>query len=256
MNLTDTEYWSNHWKQGSLPKELNPKDRFHSYYCFHEFFIKYLPDDSKGKKIIEIGCGDSIVLPYFKKQYNLDIYGIDYSDIACKRSEQILLESGVTGRISMRDLFDPFEDLMNNFDYVYSNGVIEHFDDNTIALKYMMKFLNKDGQLITGIPNMTGLNFKLLKFLNRKVYDMHNVFSLEEFKDIHNKLGLKMIAVEVFPVSMYIPLDGLTGFRKMMVYLINKQLIVISKILNFFKFPPSAYLSCAFFIISKKQKEE
>lgn len=256
MDLTDKEYWSRHWEYSKLPSELNIEDTFNNYsnFSFHNFFKSVFNPLDSGKSIIEVGCGDSAVLPYFANQFGLKVYGIDYSDLACERSKQILKNSGVEGDIVNMDLFDISNDYLGKFDFVYSHGVIEHFQDNTVALKSIIKMLGSEGTLITGIPNMTGLTFMFLKFFNRKVFEGHNVFNLNTFKMIHDKLGLEIIHIHRTPISIYIPLDGLQGFDKPIVYVLNKLLIMISKIYFAFGFKTNDFLASAFLIVSRKIK--
>jgi 2-polyprenyl-3-methyl-5-hydroxy-6-metoxy-1,4-benzoquinol methylase len=253
MNLTNPEYWSNHWEIGKLPNELNVEKTFSNYsnYYLHNFFKKVFNNSGNSKKIIEIGCGDSVVLPYFYNKFKLNIFGIDYSEIACERSKKIIENSNSIGEIKLMDLFRLDANYLNAFDFVFSNGVIEHFEDNTIALKEMKKMLSQNGVLITGIPNMTGLTFQLLKLFNKNVYDTHNVFGIKEFIQIHENCNLEIISSHSFPISLYIPLDGLKGIKKKIVFFINKFLILFSRIYFALGLKTNNYLSSAFFIVSK-----
>jgi 2-polyprenyl-3-methyl-5-hydroxy-6-metoxy-1,4-benzoquinol methylase len=255
MNLTNPEYWSNHWEIGALPNELNIEKSFSNYsnYFLHNFFKKILIHSDSSKKIVEVGCGDSVLLPYFYNKFYLNIFGIDYSEIACERSKKIIENSSAKGEIKLMDLFKLDADYKNAFDFVFSNGVIEHFEDNSIALIEMKKMLSNNGLLITGIPNMTGLTFQLLKFFNKNVYDTHNVFGINEFIQIHERCNLEIISCHSFPVSIYIPLDGLTGLKKKIVYFINKFLILFSRVYYAMGFNTTNFLSSAYFIVSKSK---
>lgn len=232
--LSTEKYWSDHWENRPLPVEFDINNnsiynenflQVHQYY--QSIFIS-----SSGKKIIEVGCGDSVYLPYFHKAFGLEITGIDYTDIGCKRAEQILSNAGVKGTIIKADLFDLPENLLHQFDFVYSGGVIEHFEDTSHAIAQLKKLLKPGGYIITSIPNITGFNFFVLKYLNREVYDIHKIFSRQDFVQFHTSNGLVFQSLYFLPISFYIVTDGKTGISKLLIIFFNKLFFIIGKIFS------------------------
>ena len=58
---------------------------------FHECFHKAFPYvDFSDQKLLEIGCGGSAWLPYLAKESGFEVYGIDYSELACQQAAQVL----------------------------------------------------------------------------------------------------------------------------------------------------------------------
>src|SRR5690349_9370309 len=170
-------YWTNVWEKSELnpPIDLQSKDmRLYPQRALHKIFHPLLKDGSlKGKKLVEIGCGNSSWLPYFAKQFGLDVYGIDYSEEGCEQAEKILQRENVDGTIYCTDAFNPAEDLYDEFDIVISFGVVEHFSDTTSTLEAFSKYLKPGVLMIATIPNMSGLNGFLHKVMNGPLYDIH-----------------------------------------------------------------------------------
>lgn len=233
--LSTEKYWSDHWENRPLPVEFDINDKSVSNENFlqvHQYYQSIFISSS-GKKIIEVGCGDSVYLPYFHKAFGLEVTGIDYTDIGCKRAEQILSNAGVKGTIIKADLFDLPENLLHQFDFVYSGGVIEHFEDTSHAIAQLKKLLKPGGYIITSLPNITGFNFFVLKYLNREVYDIHKIFTQQEFIHFHTQNDLIFQSIFYYPISFYIVTDGKKGISKFIILLFNKLFYIVG---NFFSY--------------------
>jgi cyclopropane fatty-acyl-phospholipid synthase-like methyltransferase len=87
-------YWSEVWERSTLPDPLDIDSKSlnsYPYRILDKLFRDIFKDiDTKGKKLLEIGCGNSVLLPYLAKEFGFEIYGIDYSKKGCKQSELIL----------------------------------------------------------------------------------------------------------------------------------------------------------------------
>lgn len=83
--LTQKDYWSDIHKNKRGPFYPNPsKYRFH--FELDRMFNKYIPQGSDNK-LMEMGCGSSIWLPYFFKKFGYKVHGIDYSRLGCKAAK-------------------------------------------------------------------------------------------------------------------------------------------------------------------------
>jgi 2-polyprenyl-3-methyl-5-hydroxy-6-metoxy-1,4-benzoquinol methylase len=167
--------------------------------ALNKIFSRLLKDvPVKGKKLVEIGCGNSSWLPYFSKQFGFDVYGIDYSEEGCEQAEKILQRENVDGTIYCTDAFNPAEDLHSEFDVVLSFGVIEHFTDTVSTLEAFSKYLKPGGLLITTIPNMSGLNGWLHKIMNRALYDIHVPLDRKQLSGAVRAAGLNEITTDYY----------------------------------------------------------
>ena len=222
-------YWSDVWDRTTLPSPINLKSNSVNTYpdrLLNQLFKKaFSTIDTKGKKLLEIGCGNSVLLPYLAKEFGFEVYGIDYSKKGCLQSELILKRDGINGTIICEDAFNPSTNLLNSFDVVCSFGVAEHFQNTGNTLESFARFLKQDGLLITTIPNMKGMTGSLHKLLNRPVYDIH--VPLDK-KDMHKAIEDANLSEEVneyfLAFSFAITLEGIDG--KPIPYYILKKIFV------------------------------
>ena len=85
-------------------------------------------------ELLEVGCGNSIWLPYFAKQFGFLVSGLDYSEEGCRTSREMLAEAGVRGMIRCADVFARPDDMRNRYDVIVSVGVVEHFQEPSVCL--------------------------------------------------------------------------------------------------------------------------
>ena len=211
LDKANEEYWTNFWANQELPKEINPQDKSLASFAnreFDQFYTSFFKEKFQHQTLIEIGCGNSVWLSYFHKQFGFDVSGLDYSELGCAQTKKILERDQVKGSIYLGDLFHPPSELIGKFDVVCSFGVVEHFDDTVATLNKIGAFLKPGGILITSIPNLTGVSGFLQKWMNRPVYDIHKVMSTEQIKNYVKDAGFEIIKAErLIPVSFGVTLE-------------------------------------------------
>ena len=222
-------YWTEVWERTTLPPPIDLDSKSVNAYpdrVLHNLFKKiFSTRDTKGKKLLEIGCGNSILLPYLAKEFGFEVYGIDYSKKGCLQSEQILKRDGINGVIYCEDAFNPDKNLLGNFDFVCSFGVVEHFQDTSNTLKSFSEFLKPGGILITSIPNMKGATGLLHKLLNKPVYDIHVPLDKDDLRIALEIANLKPEINEYFlAISFAITLEGIDG-KKIPMYILKKLFV-------------------------------
>lgn len=151
----------------------------------------------EGKRVLEIGAGDSQWLPYFARKYpNSRFAGLDYSKAGCERlAERAAAICGATAiDIYHQDMFGMDNSLHGKFDLVMSFGVVEHFTELSDALLAKRKYLKDQGLMFSLIPNMAGSIGHITKLINREIYGMHNPHDWESFLEGHRKAGLTVIS--------------------------------------------------------------
>ena len=225
------EYWTQFWKNFTLPPCINIHSSNVNEYgnrILHKLFKKAFQGmDTSGKKILEIGCGNSVFLTYFKKEFGFDIYGLDYSEFGCNQTKKIFERDRVNGIVILADAFHPPLDYIEKFDVVCSFGVVEHFDDTSSTLAAFAKFLKPGGILISTLPNFKGVTGTLHKWLNKPVYDVHVPLGTDDMENAIEKSGLKKEMNEYFlALSFAITLEGIDG--KPIPYYKMKKLFVKS----------------------------
>jgi SAM-dependent methyltransferase len=184
------------WRHGTMPAPLEPEGRGLKHYVtknVHDYFrLVFRDNETRGKQILEIGCGNSVFLPYFSKQFGFEVSGIDYSELGCDTARRALERECVRGKIYLADFFDPPDFLLGHFDVAISIGVVEHFEDTATCIQACSSFVRPGGILITLIPNLAGLIGSLQKLLARSIYDVHVPLTHRDLVSAHGKAGIKV----------------------------------------------------------------
>ena len=199
---TDISYWESQWKEKkqrkSTPLDVTQRNlRNFGRRQFHKLFFKFL-NDSKGEKLIEIGCGDSLWLPHFASRFDMKVTGIDYSPAGCHRAREVLKSLNIPGTIIESDLFRSPSEMLGAFDVLVSFGVVEHFSNPSVCICACGKFLHQGGTMITVIPNMTGLVGKIQKLISPAVFNLHVPLAREDLEEAHESAGLHVLFCDYF----------------------------------------------------------
>jgi SAM-dependent methyltransferase len=161
---------------------------------WHALFLKTFTCLNSDKlKLVEIGCGGSKYLPYFSKNFNFKVAGIDYSKDGCLKAEENLKLAGIDGSVYQADLFTPPAGLIKSFDIVVSFGLIEHFTNTSEVIRSMGAFAKNGGLILTIIPNMPGIAGIAQKLISKRVYDVHIPLTAAEVKEAHEQAGYSIL---------------------------------------------------------------
>jgi SAM-dependent methyltransferase len=190
-------FWDGKWEDGALLPPADPRNtRWGNYVVrqMHRFFADTINKLSpRPDRLLEVGCANSQWLPYFALQYGLDVWGVDYSEIGCAGSREIMRRAQLhPQQILHADLFQPPRFMEVMFDIVVSFGLVEHFQDTAGCIRACARFLRPGGSLITLIPNERGLTGFLQKHLDRVIFDKHVPLDLSQLVRAHEAAGLKV----------------------------------------------------------------
>lgn len=185
--LTDEAYWDDVYRNGRRPYTYpDPKgNRFHL--TLARVLARHV---QPGMDALELGCGGSLWLPYLARTYGCQVAGIDLSGEGLRKARAHLDQQGVSGTLHQVDLFHPPDELLQRFDFVYSLGVVEHFNDPAATVRACVRFLKPGGTILTWIPNTAGWIMQLQRWADREIYDRHVPISLEQLVDAHRANGL------------------------------------------------------------------
>ncbi len=258
------EYWEKEWADFKIP---DPKKITHKstsnyiQYSYHLFFTEvFMGSSVKGKKILEVGCGNSGWLPYFNKEWGLIVAGLDYSVVGCKKAEAILQNAGIKGTIHHADMFSPPEDMIESYDYVCSFGVVEHFEDTVNAIMAVSRFLKPGGVLITTVPNHNGVAGTFQRIFSKKVYSIHKIIDHKILTGATKNAGLNTIKEGYFINFSFYANPGIKEKGNPFFYVKKFILKITAVISHLFWFKelfinksrPSKSYSAAVYNISKK----
>jgi ubiquinone/menaquinone biosynthesis C-methylase UbiE len=186
MKETNSRSWNSFW-------ENTQKKRFS--WCKHRIkniLIKY---DFKNKKVLEAGCGTGYFSLYFQNR-GAEVYSLDFSLKALEITKRIvvdctLLQADVR-KIPIRDGF---------FDVIFTDGLLEHFENPEIILEEFKRVLNPNGIIITVVPNKFAF-WQLLRPFIMKGIEEHPL-TLKQLVKLHKNVGLVPLeygGVNVVPI--------------------------------------------------------
>ncbi len=196
----------------------NTYPRTHLYYLDYELdliFRKYLKG-REGQNIFEIGCGASVWLPYFVREYGMKGFGVDYSPIGIELCQRNLEDNGVEGKLIQADVFELRTEWQSQFKIVFSLGVIEHFEDPKAALEVFQEFLAPGGLLISWVPNLESMILRFSHFLKKDLKDFYTDLPPSKLLEIHRELGLEVLESRYvqFKDFMLVNLDRFPEFMQ------------------------------------------
>ncbi len=167
-------------------------------YSFHKKFSTIIEQfQLSGKKVLEVGCALSTWLSYFSIEHNMQVTGLDYSEVGCQKEREVLKNHGVQGEIVCGNLFEPPQQLIEQFDLVYSMGVLEHFDDTRESRgPAFFPYSKPGGVVITEIPNMKGLVGAIQKFWGPEIFNKHVPLVKVDLQKAHEQAGYKVHSCE------------------------------------------------------------
>jgi SAM-dependent methyltransferase len=201
---------------------------------FTKPFNKHLTKN-KEYLFIELGCGGGTFLPHLKEKYpNMKLHGIDNSPQGCRLALEKLNNDKNSAEIILGDILkNPIKD--KKFDISFSFGLIEHFDDPSTPIKAHIDLLKPGGLLICAVPNLVGLQGKILKskmWIKNyiPIVKKHDrIFGMKQISpaDLENwckKSGLKKVEVQplggIFPffiLESYHPEEKFTRRRFLLI---------------------------------------
>ncbi len=195
LDKAGTQYWDKTWKNVPMPSPFDPElpsldDTFNMrIHAVFEHIFNLQPVET----VLEIGCAYSIWPRYLRDTQGIEADGIDYSRIGCLRTRAMWEEMGLKGAVHEADIFNPPETLLDMYDLVTSFGVMEHFEDTSLALSQAGKFLKPGGLILTSIPNLSGFLGSVQRGLDKEIYDIHIPLNREQITQAHETAGFEIL---------------------------------------------------------------
>lgn len=192
--LTSKTYWESYYKHNHASKDHIVS--VGSYYdAYWNIFFKL---DHASKSLIEIGGFPGRYLAYLASNYHLEPTCLDYNS----DKDQIETSFEVMNVVNYDIIQEDFTTYKTNkkYDYVLSNGFIEHFEDYDSILDTHVNYLKNKGRMLIMVPNMKGyIGFYkwLVDFKNLKIHNLE-CMHLSVFKSFAKRNNLKIIELNYF----------------------------------------------------------
>ena len=258
--LTDEQFWTDIWNL-QRHKVRNLRWAYVANRQLAKLFECGLTS-FRHPKLIEIGCADSLWLPFLAQNYEIDGYGIDFSEIGCQLAERNLAIKRVKATIICTDFFDFAKEHPMAFDFAYSMGVIEHFTDATGILKEMYRILKPGGKMLTVIPNLRGMYTPIAKIASPKLLAKHRVIRPVDLRCDLETVGFNVLEVgytggalklSVVDYSPCISIIGKFG-HEVLCKLVNLTDVVVANVLAGIRIPNQQLTSPYIYAICEKGK--
>ncbi|MGI9294312.1 MAG: class I SAM-dependent methyltransferase [Pseudomonadales bacterium] len=160
-------------------------------YRSHRHLLPWIKSMQSGRRVLEVGCGvglDSFTMA----QHGLQVTAVDLTDIAVETVKERFKDHGLDGEFRAADACAlPFED--NQFDYVYSFGVLHHTADTEKSIDEVHRVLKPGGEAKIMLYNLHSLNEVVHRLLQvpfeekDKVCPVVRRFTKAEVKSIFQK---------------------------------------------------------------------
>lgn len=207
---TGKQYWDTAWSNGVRMRL--PSGLFVSTRNIQRLLKKHV---TPGMRYLEIGCAPGKMLAWVAKILKAEVCGIDYSERGMRTAVQLFDHLGISGDLRCEDVFNTsFHE--DTFDFVFSSGVIEHFDDPRLLVEIHVKLLKPGGRALIAIPNLGGIYGHIQHFLDPDIMNLHNteimqLTALYDLAPIHMVEHVRSYAFGR-PMAMFIPGKHLRGF--------------------------------------------
>lgn len=141
------EYWQSIWKRQGIMTSVINAGRFVYNWFFRRYLRTYI---TQSTRFLEVGCGTSSLTLSLAPEIK-ELVGIDNAESALELSEAYAKRIGVTNcTFALEDcLALPFE---NEFDVVWSQGLMEHFGDPVAVAREHFKATKPGGIALISIP--------------------------------------------------------------------------------------------------------
>lgn len=165
----------------------------------NDFFNKLQIDFKKGKKILDVGCGDGSDANIFIREYGLKFYGIDVLENPKIKLLKINFKKAGINKIPHGT---------ESFDYVFTHDVLHHINEENSSeepiisgLRELNRVCKKNGLIIVVEAN----RFNPLFFPHMVLMKGHNHLPQKKFKSIiqksfeNNKIQFKFFEAHRYP---------------------------------------------------------
>ena len=163
-----------------------------THYRHKPFYdVEVFAKNIKGKKILDIGCGNCRNLIPFKDN---ELYGIDFSKKMIKNAKKFCKNNKLKVNLLVADATKiPFED--NYFDIVICISVLHHLNPQDVkkVLKEIYRILKKDGKGLISVWLKEGHGERYLPWHKKGkiVMRFYYFYSREEIEELIEESGFE-----------------------------------------------------------------
>lgn len=216
-------------ERGDYHEKLDKKWLYYPIYKEKMVWVEnYLTQIPKNSKILDVGCGEGVLVErFYKRGYNIIGLDLNYSSNIVKKGD--ITEMPFKGQ---------------EFDIVLCLDIIEHlnFDKQEKALTEIKRVLKDNGILLLSVPNLSHFASRIFFLFTGNLIRTSRIERhpgdrpINEYADLLNKSGFRILKRKgIFPTF---PISSL------LTYLFPSNVIWLHKILNtLFAYPNWCFLN-------------
>ncbi len=167
---------ANFYTEAPFPNYENDDDKSSIIYKGEKNYLarefkKFIGFD---KNILEVGCGTGQLSIYFAIGNNNRIFALDPTLASIELGRNFAKKNKIKNiKFVNADIFDDvFHD--HTFDFIWTNGVLHHTKNPSLAFSIIAKYLKKEGYILVGLYNKYGrlrtvLRQYLYNFFGKKI---------------------------------------------------------------------------------------
>jgi len=181
---------------------LQRMSAYDEYLLWNVIFPRHLPDCAGGN-VLEVGSAPGEFVVKFARKYRCIPYGVEYSKPGVELNRRVFDSSGFPpANVIHADFFseDFQQRYRGSFDVVISRGFIEHFTDVEAVLSKHANLLKPGGCLVVSIPNLTGVNYGLVRCFHKDVIAIHNldIMRKDVFARLFERIGAQSLYCDYY----------------------------------------------------------
>lgn len=179
----------NRWHKGSKPQVKIIKQKFFTYRFLVTLLEGYL---TKKTNVLDIGCGVGTI-DFFMSGKVKKITGIDVSETSIATAKLNRKALNLSKDISFSQMNFPTDTPLGEYNLIICSEVLEHLQDDNLAVKKIYNLLKSGGRIIISVPLKTAPLYELglLKKFDKRVGHLRRYFP-EELVTLLEKEGFKI----------------------------------------------------------------
>lgn len=183
--ITDQKIWNSYWKSGGTHQinTLNLSNR--------AVLSRLNTSLQSAESIIEVGCAPGAWLRYMAEEFNLQISGIDYSEVGVQLTRENLSQAQLDVELLQLDFM---EDALpkERWDVAYSMGFIEHFTDLDEVIARHARLVKPGGKVIVFAPNLKSAVGRAKGIIDAKNMALHVLVDKPGLSNAAIRCGLEI----------------------------------------------------------------
>lgn len=190
--LTDQKLWDRLLHAEAVRQTFPRPRRRQRDFVIADLLHRYL-NDLRGGRVLELGCGGSVWMPYLALRCGMKVSGVDFSPAGLEKSRIILQATGVEAELIEADILNMEKHHRGAYDVIFSLGVLEHFSEPRIILETVARLLRSGGLLLSWVPSSECLQFELNARWNPEFRGIHFLTDREGWIRYHTEAGFDVL---------------------------------------------------------------